>query len=501
MIAFLLYRPQEQEFRHCVFCLIREHPLEAKIEINEPSYAQDVSKTSIPTPPGSPDVTAAPESEPQSPQRRRTSSKKQRLRKEDPGRPHLTLTIPGTGDEVPVTSSLYPVTPNIEEVSAQGISKAGPLLLPEFRTTLALVQILGGGGLNVPGDDRPECTLLSVRACLTRSWLLLVRLLYIVYTVVYTVSIYYLWITPLSNVTIFWPSTVLNLLAALSNHIALNRHTDKLYILLATLSARQPKNIKTCIVVVLASITAVTAMLTLRFYEVANSHRGVPLTGSKNWTVYTFIVLYFCRNFESLIVVGSTVCVMILYALIAAAIKFELRAIIEEPVPHESSLVRHSTISKLIAYADALFSPLCCFWVAAVIGNVTEGLAMARYHQTTYALPHITTWAHAVMLAAGYFAVCEYSFGIAVEAERVRLWVHKRYQGQVDINVLRYLNGQKSFPKTLTLWESIDLSRQAVVITLAFPVTLYTIILLILGPITHVAMQASPGLANEDIAG
>lgn len=462
----------------------REHPLETKIEVSETEeISQNVSQASIPSPPGSPDITKT--SEPRTPQRRRPSSKKRRLRKGDPDRLTLTLTIPAASNEISPTSPVYPVTPNIDEVSTQNINKGIPSLLPEFQTTLALVQISGGGGLNIPGDDRSECTFLSIQAFVSRTWLLLIRLLYVVYIVMFIISIYYLYITPLANVTIFWPSTVLNLVAALSNHIALNRYTGKLYVLLTTLSARQPKNIKTCIVVVLACITAVTAMLTLRFYEVNNSHRNVQLTGSKNWTVYTFIVLYFCRNFESLIIVGSTVFVMILYALIAAAIKFELRAIIEEPVPHESSLVRHSTISKLVAYSDALFSPLCCFWVAAVIGNVSEGLAMARYHQTTYALPHITTWAHAVMLAAGFFAVCECSFGIAVEAERVRLWVHRHYQGQVDANVLRYLNQQRSFPKTLKLWESLDLSRQAVVITFAFPITLYTIILLILDPIMH----------------
>lgn len=435
------------------------------------------------------------------------SSKKRRSRKSDGSSrlQHSSLTIPEE-DEADATGAAavhgfpqYPVTPNVDDMTelhrlsaeagqeGQKGRAALPTLLPEFRTTLTLVQVLGGGGLAIAGDDRPGCTVLSCRAFVTRSWLLIVRLLYVAHAVMLAASVYYLSVSSLPNVTIFWPSTTLNLIAALSNHVALNRHTDKLYVLLSTLSARQPKNIKTCIVVVLASITAVTAMLTLRFYEVSSSQRNVPLAGSRAWTVYTFAVLYFCRNFESLVVVGSTVFVMVLYALIAAAIKFELRAIVDEPVPQVPALVRHSTVAKLVAYSDALFSPLCCFWVAAVIGNLSEGLAMARYHQTEYALPHITTWAHAVMLAAGYFAICECSYGLAAESERVRLWVHRRNQSSatVDTGVLRYLNQQRNFPKTLKLWESIDLSRQTVVISLALPVTLYVIILLVLDPITH----------------
>lgn len=484
--------------------IYREHPLETKIEVpaQEPTHdAQEVQgQRTTSSPPDTPDISRTPDSEPRTPRRRRTSSKKRKLRKDvEADRPQLSLSVPqNIMDTPPIDSSgvtAYPITPNIDEIST--FCKKVPTLLAEFRTTLTIVQLLGGGGLDTAGEESPSCTLVSVRSCVTRSWLLFIRLLYVFYIIMCLISMYYFSITPLQNVTVFWPSTVLNLMAAVSSHIILNRDTDKLYILLGTLSARQPKNIKTCIVIVLATITAVTAMLTLRFYEVTHSKRNVPLTGSRNWTVYTFITLYFCRNFESLIVVGSTVFIMVMYALIAAAIKFELRAIIEEPIPHASSILRHSTVSKLIAYSDELFSPLCCFWVASVIGNVSEGLAMARYHQTVYALPHITTWAHALMLASGYFAVCECSYGLAVEAERVRLWVHRHYQGQIDANILRYLHQQKSFPKTLTLWESIDLSRQAVVITLALPVTLYTIILLILDPINH-GTTATPSFLPED---
>lgn len=378
---------------------------------------------------------------------------------------------------------MSPITPNIEEVTFESSNQGLPPLLPEFRTALTLVQILGGGGLGIPTDERLKYSLVSFRAIVTQLWLFIIRLLYIVHIALYFASIYYKWISPLTNVTIFWTSTTLNLGAALSNHFVLNRHTGKLYLLLGTLSARQPKNIKTCIVVVLASMTAVAAMATLRFYEIANTHRNVHLVGSKNWTIYTFLMIYFSRNFESFVVVGSIVFTMVLYALVAAAIKFELRAIMEEPVPHVSALVRHSTISKLVHYSDSLFSPLCCLWVAAVIGNLSEGLGMARHHQTDYAMPHITTWAHAIMLCAGYFAVCECSYGVTVESERVRRWIYKHHQA--DSHVVRYLNHQRRFPKTLTLWESIDLSRQAMVICVAFPVTLYAIILLILDPVKH----------------
>ncbi|XP_028969160.1 uncharacterized protein LOC114828623 [Galendromus occidentalis] len=418
--------------------------------------------------------------------KRRASSRRRKLRKDDPARPHLSLslsvenTAPGAEQ---MAAHLSPITPNIEEVSFEDSSQGLPPLLPEFRTALTLVQILGGGGLGIPSNGRLTYSLLSLRAIVTQFWLFIIRLLYVLHTILYLASIYFKCISPLSNVTIFWTSTTLNLGAALSNHFVLNRHTEKLYLLLGTLSARQPKNIKICIVVVLASITAVAAMVTLRFYEVANTHRNVHLVGSKNWTIYTFLMLYFSRHFESFVVVGSTVFTMVLYALVAAAIKFELRAVIEEPVPHQSALVRHSTISKLIHYSDSLFGPLCCLWVAAVIGNVSEGLVMARYHQTDYAMPHITTWAHAIMLCAGYFAVCECSYGVTVESERVRRWIYKHYQN--ESHVVRYLNHQRRFPKTLKLWESIDLSRQAMVISVAFPVTLYAIILLILDPVKH----------------